>query len=47
MQIICKHCNTVLMNKSTNKYKTIFTCRKPNCPNYNKDVLLKKMLIKA
>ncbi len=47
MQTICQHCKTVLRKKQESKYKAIFTCKRPNCPNYNKDVMVKKMIVKA
>jgi hypothetical protein len=47
MQMTCQHCKAVLMKKNSNKYKTTFTCRRPDCPNYNKDVLVKKVIVKA
>lgn len=47
MQRVCQHCKTALTKKTSNKYKTTFTCRKPDCPNHNKDVLVKKMVVKA
>lgn len=42
MQQICNLCKTVLTKKMSNKYKTVFTCRKQNCANFGKDVLVKK-----
>ena len=39
--MLCEYCKTVLIRKKSNKYKTIFTCRKKDCFNYNKDVYIK------
>lgn len=40
---MCPYCKTILTRKKTTNYKSIFTCRRPDCPNYNKDVLVKKL----
>lgn len=47
MQKLCPRCKTVLTVKKKNKFKAIFTCRRADCPNFNKDVETKKLVIKA
>lgn len=44
MQELCNSCGCFLILKNADKFKRVFTCRKPSCINFGRDVFTQKIV---